>query len=779
MTDSREEEFAAKLLETFKIEAREHLQALNQGLLQLEHTSPGTETKENVDTIFREAHSLKGAARAVAFNEIERICQSLENVLSGWREKTLAIQPTQFDTLYQTLDVIDQGITNPAPANLSQLLPKIEAMVEKLNDLKNTPPSPASPYQTKTSEKFLEHVEEQITKTEDATKNKEIPSLDTAKITQAPTQAAPTIRISSQKLDKLLQRVEETLIIKLSAEQQFKNLKGLGLLIDESTKKWSDVLPLLKIIKNYISKTHPPGEILVYLDKLQHYLDWRATFNKTLHEEFNTVTSFSAQDLRLSVGMIDNLLEETKKVLMQPFSTVLESFPRMVRDLAHSLGKDVNLVVEGGDIEIDRRILEELKDPLIHLVRNCIDHGIESPETRKKNQKTPEGTILISANQTSGNQVELLIRDDGIGLNVEKIREAALKKNIVTAAELEKLNAQEILKLIFRTGFSTSEIITELSGRGLGMGIVAEKIEKLGGTIILDSSPGKGTTFRLILPLTLATFRGIHVRVMDQDYIIPTHHVKKVGRLIPEDIHAVEDRQMITIENEAVPLYSLANLLKIPSKKEYSQIPLRFYLVLKTSEGTMATGVHQILGEQEVFVKSLGKQLDRLKKITSATILEKGNVVPILDPFDLVKSSMQTESSEPGSQANDKSSQTSQQVILVAEDSITARTLLKNILEASGFKVKTAVDGAEAFSMLKTEHADLLLSDVEMPRMNGFELTAKVRENEKLKDLPVVLCTSRGSKEDREHGIEVGANAYIDKSSFAQSNLLDIIKRLL
>jgi two-component system chemotaxis sensor kinase CheA len=476
--------------------------------------------------------------------------------------------------------------------------------------------------------------------------------------------------------------------------------------------------------------------------------------------------------------MVDNLLQDMKQVLMLPFSTLLKILPKVVRDLSRDQNKDVELIVKGSTIEIDRRILEELKDPFIHLLRNCVDHGIEKPQERIQKRKPAGGIISIMISQTSGNKVDILVTDDGRGVDADKVRVAAVKNGVISEAEAKALSDAEAHMLIFQSEVSTSPIITDLSGRGLGLSIVREKVEKLGGTIGFDSESDKGTTFRIQLPVTLATFRGILVDVNDQTFVIPTVNIECVMRIRLDDIKTVENRESVTVDGKAVSLVHLGDVLDLPRRALRTDSNYVQAIVLNAGDKRMAFIVHQILNEQEVLVKSLGKQLMRVRNIAGATILGSNKVVPILNVNDLMKSAVRL------SQVTTKLTrmeavEVGKKSILVAEDSITSRTLLKNILESAGYQVKTTVDGIDALTALHSETFDLVVSDIEMPRMNGFDLVSKIRGDKKTAELPVILVTALESREDRERGIDVGANAYIVKRSFDQSNLLEVISKLI
>jgi len=486
------------------------------------------------------------------------------------------------------------------------------------------------------------------------------------------------------------------------------------------------------------------------------------------------------QDQRSIKRMVDEHLEAMKKASMLPVASLMESFPKMVRDLAREQGKEVDLVICGDEIEIDKRVLEDMKDSLIHLVRNCVDHGIRKPDERTAQKKAPRGTITISFATLDSRRVEIVVFDDGDGIDKEKVRAAAIKSGAAEPEAAKRMSPGEVLSLIFRSGITTSPMITDISGRGLGLAIVREKVEKLGGTVSVDSEARKGTTFRVILPLTLATFRGVPVRPGDQKYILPTTGVERAIRVNRETIQTVGNRETIQVDGRAVPLVRLREVLDSTSGRgmaspENSEIfPA---IVLAYADERIAFQVDEILDERQFMVKNLGKQLKRVRNVSGATILGSGALALVLNVSDLMKSAVRA-ASAPRSTADAKEASAEKKSVLVAEDSITARSLLKGILESAGYRVTTAVDGADAYAKARAEIFDLVVSDVDMPRMSGFELTAKIRGDKNLARLPVVLVTALESREDRERGVDSGADAYIVKSSFDQSNLLDVIKRV-
>lgn len=776
--DKKEAEFYTHLLETFKIESEEHLKSLSEGLLKLE--ALGEVDPSIIEVIFRDAHSLKGAARAVNLSSIQSMCQSFENVMAGLRHKTIPVSQKLFKVLYKTVDLLTHFIQT-AESDLSQATK--EALNDATDDLEEL--TKAIPEAENLSNPEIAS-DQKVTESSSSLSLRSSPippSLEHSDLqNRFPSKeiSPKTIRIAVSKLDRLLLESEEMLMVKLNSARRLRELNSLKFSLEEvrrDLRNWKTDLFSHEETKKEVRDWHGSQE------QLESFFKWIESWISKTDVEISRLVKDASQDVRLFGGVIDNLLEDVKKILMQPFSNLTESFPRMVRDLSQSLGKEVRLELQGGEIEIDRRILEDLKDPLIHLIRNSIDHGIEEAEQRIKIGKAQFGKITISATQAGGNTVEIVISDDGGGIDAKKIKQAAVKSGAISEKEASQLTENEAQMLIFRSGVSTSQIITEVSGRGLGMGIVAEKVEKLGGQIIVESRISEGSSFKIVLPLTIATFRGIEIKADHHHFIIPTANVKRVICTSSIEMHTIENRSAIHIDNQTIPVVSLKNILNLKdagmsSNNSYQEKKSQVLILLNALNVTVALTVDEIIAEQEIFVKGLGNQLARVKNITAATVTEWGTVVPILDPFDLVKTFIQN-SNTTRLPSPELIKEDRKKIILVVEDSITARIMLQNILESAGYIVKTAVDGVEGFSMLQVEEIDLIVSDVEMPRLNGFELVEKIRGNDHLKEKPVILCTSRGSREDKERGIEVGANAYIDKNNFVQDNLLDLITRLL
>jgi two-component system, chemotaxis family, sensor kinase CheA len=753
---NKNQEFREKLLATFKIEADEHITAMVSGLVELERTSEPERRSAVIEKAFREAHSLKGAARAVNLSDVEAHCQALESKFSALRQGQIRLSTELFDEFHHMLDALvvllrtarwrqqpRESLGNPHPVAATRADLEAIGGTGAWGEAGPVPRPPAS-------------VEE--------------PS------------GGGTVRIASTKLDALFLQAEELLSAKLAVHRRAADLKETSAALAAWRRRLAGIGPDLQGVED-LGKRAQEGNgksrEQAHLARILQYLEGEDATVRSLQSDLATQVRAAEQDARFLAGRVDGLVEEMKRALMLPFATILGLFPKLVRDLSRQQGKEIEFEMRGGEVEVDKRILEEMKDPLIHLLRNAVDHGIENSALRVAKQKAPRGRMTLAIAPQDSGQIEILVADDGAGIDLERVRAAAVRQGIPAKPEANQLEEEMILPLIFRSGVSTNPILTDLSGRGLGLAIVQEKVEKLGGTIRVETHRDAGTTFRIVLAVTLATSRGILVRAGDQIFILPTSGVERVTRAGREEVRTVENRETIELGGRAVAFVRLEDVLELPRNPDAVEGNSKHPMVVLDSAGErVAFRVDEILGEQEVLVKNPAKPFSQVRYLAGATILGSGEVVAILNVRELLESASRagraSAEPEPGEAGLAKAKS-----ILVAEDSITARSLLKEILESAGYTVRTAVDGADAFATLKSEAFDLLVSDVDMPRMSGFDLTAKVRSDKNLGNLPVVLVTALESREDRERGIEVGADAYLVKSSFDQSNLLEIIGRLI
>ncbi|MEO5970032.1 MAG: response regulator [Bdellovibrionia bacterium] len=714
--NEKEKELLERLLVIFRVEAAEHLQVISSSLIALEKSSQSEEQMDLIEVMFREVHSFKGSARSVNILEIERICQSLESVFFALKTKELPLQSSLFDSLHETLSYLEKQV---------QFLNAQPGLSSKPEEIPKTEIPAVSP--------------------ESSLKN-EVKRSDIS---------SKTVRISLERLVSVLLKVEEMRSINLSAHQRILELSDL----QESISDWK---------KNFEKKQgiNNNGNNENRLRKL--------------NDKSSSILSSAKNDARNFQSMVDSLSYDIKSTLMVPFASILETFPKMIRDFSRSLGKEVELSIRGAEIEIDRRILEEIKDPLTHLIRNSVDHGLESPQERGKKNKPSQGTVSIDVSTSDSGNIEIVVSDDGAGIDVERLKSTVLERGLISKDQAEKMSQKSMTSFIFQSGVSTTKKVNEFSGRGIGLAIVQEKVNKLRGLITVDTQFGFGTAFRITLPMTLANLRGILIELKGQNFALPTTHVEKILRIKKEKIKTIENTNTIQLEKEAIALVSLAHVLglsddnTLESKSEYVIVA-----ILVMGNHRVGFQIGSVVGEQDILVKNLGVQLLRIPHISGVTILGTGKLVPILNIPDLLKAAVDsiTHSSNPISKrTRDESKRKS---LLVVEDSATTRALIQNILESNGYLVRTAVDGIDAITLLKVEKFDLIVSDIDMPRMNGIDLIMKIRSENKFSKLPVILVSTEESRERRELGIDVGANAYIVKSHFDQGNLLEAIRRLI
>jgi two-component system chemotaxis sensor kinase CheA len=755
-----DEEFLLKLREAFSVETEEHLQAMTSSLLDLEKAATPDRRKEVLETIFREAHSLKGAAHAVNRTDIESVCQALESVFAAWKRQNPEVSAETFDVLNTALDFVEKlreqssvaAVASSQDA-LQEVIRGVTRLVAPVGKLVRPAPLPSAPLLGQPSTALPVFDAEQTHPEPEKSGNLE------------------TVRVTMRKMDALLLQAEEMVAVKQVAGRHFVELRELGVTLQQWRKEWARV----RTATRPAEPNDGPGA------EFREFLEWNESQLDAFDEKLTALAKVTERDERIVGSMVDDLLDNTKQLAMQPFARLLGMFPKQIRDLSREQGKEIELLIRGSDVEIDKRILEEMKTPLIHLIRNAIDHGLEKPEVRRQCGKPEQGSLQITILQRDGHKVEIVVSDDGEGIDLARVKASALKSEVVTEAEAGQLNEAATLALIFQSGVSTSPLITEISGRGLGMAIVREKVEKLGGQISIETKPNVGTTFRIVLPVTLATFKGILVQAGGQTFVIPISSVERITRVKREEIKTVENREAISYKGKPLSLAWLADVLELSAREPKETPSFVEVLVLSVAEQRVAFAVEAVLNEQEVLVKRLNKPLVRVRNISAATVLASGTPALILNTADLLQSAIRLATSGPSRKGASAvvPLPTRARRVLVADDSVTSRMLLKNILESAGYQVTTAVDGVEAFTAMRGGEFDVIVSDVEMPRMDGFELTMKIRADKEYAELPVVLVTALGSREHHERGIDVGANAYIVKSSFDQSNLLEVIRRLV
>ena len=832
-----------QIISSFRAELADHVQSLNDGLLAIEQSKvSGDAADETLASIFRAAHSLKGAARAVGVTAVEQLAHSLEDVLGSIQKKELAYSPELFTACYHAVDAIqlvqaayDEGKLTP-PVQVLHALAELDAVhtaIQTAPPVSNNRAMPASPTpeaqdegktapQTVALEKKAPNPEGNLKKLfsslgdmVNGAENMEHPlsgqvqtavAAPPAQFAEKPQHAAQagdlaysaqtdaagmqhgtpdeTIRVSVSKLDALMAQLSELLVTKIRLEQRLDQVQQAQGYMSQWQKEWlAERGTYARLIRQDFGKGDNSA-LAAQKKDISHLLGYIDGSQVRMREMMGMVNNlareFNSDAMQMSLA-IDSLEDDIKRVRMLPFSTITASFSRMVRDLAMASGKDAVLEIIGGDVELDKRVLEQIKDPITHLLRNAIDHGIELPEKRIAAGKPACGKITLSAAH-QGKDVAISIADDGNGVDIEAIRHTAIRRNIPNAPALTDA---EIIELIYSPGFSTSVFITDVSGRGVGLDVVRRNVELLRGRITLDWKPGQGAQFTLLIPLALTSSRGLLVRASNQLFAIPLNAIVRIENVKTSDILQIGGHDTLQYEGRPLILADLAAVLNLPASKELGgkdRVPV---VILSAAERRMAFVVDGLADEQEVVIKGLGKQLTRVAGIVGASVMGNGEVILILNVADLIKLAQRGDHSSILERQEQKEEtvigpEKPRRKILVVDDSITTRTLEKNILEAAGHEVQLATDGMEAFRIVSSgDLPQLIISDVSMPRLDGFGLTQLIKGGGRTAHIPVILVTSLDSPEDKTKGIECGADAYIVKSSFDQNNLLETIEQLL
>lgn len=778
------EQVRKQLIASFRAELAEHIQTMTDGLLALEQNRlDSTQKPETLRAIFRAAHSLKGAARAVGVNVVAQMAHALEDVLDGVNKQTVELTPALFTACYGVLDAI-QDVEKAFEAGATAPPPQATQAVTALEPFRSSRPAAPEPLLTPSTPTPPEKVAEPETPTAaPQTLVDNPPTVEETTVLRAERGAnVETIRIDAAKLDALMAQLSELHITRIRAEQRLVQVQRAQEAMGDWQKEWLAVREtygrLNRRAVRHTADDHQgrdTSRLLSYLTASQERLrDMVALINDMGRE-------YSNDTMQLSLA-IDALEDEIKRARMLPLSTITATFGRMVRDLAHSAGKEATLTIIGGDVELDKRVLEQIKDPLIHLLRNAIDHGLEAPHKRTSLGKPQAGAITLKAEQVEKNVV-ITVSDDGKGLDYEAIRRVLARR---VGADAQTLSETELTEAIFGLGISTSPIVTDVSGRGVGLDVVRRNVEELHGRIHVGSDNGNGVTFTLTLPLTLTSSRALVVQISNQTYAIPLNAIERILDIAPREIYRVGGREMLRYNETAFNVAHLSDVLGLPrlevdrtSRPTEERLTV---LLLASAQRRMAFIVDGLHGEQEVVIKGLGRQVLRLGGIAGATITGDGAVLLVLNAGDLIKLALRNEGrSNAVVQTAPVEVKAPQKHIFIVDDSITTRTLEKNILEAAGYNVSVATDGLEALNAIDADIAlpHLVISDVAMPRLDGIDLTRQLKTNPRTAQIPVILVTSLASAADKARGIEAGADAYIIKGNFDQNNLLETIEQLI
>ncbi|HYM12727.1 MAG TPA: response regulator [Bryobacterales bacterium] len=734
-------ELNQKLLAVFQVEHKEHLEQIRSLLEHLEKgagVSPGPE----LDEVFRRAHSLKGAARAVDLRPVETLAHRLETLFSRVREGALRVDQPVLEVIRQTLDATEDLVAclgeNRKPADPAPVLEAIERVLGMEPDARPAPP--------------------------------QAPVAGVA-ADAAPMQPIETVRVGAESLDRLLGSSGRLLAESLSQDRVTQQLNHLARDIAGMEKEWersreASSLPLKRLAA------------MPEFARLGRHLDSVRQQVRSLSSQARTVCLLQQRSNWALRHLSEQLQQDVCRVRMAPAESVFDGFRKMVRDLAADEGKQIAFRVSGLEVQADRMVLQALKDPVMHLLRNAVCHGIESSGERAAAGKAPVGQVRLAL-ETRGDRLRVLVEDDGRGIDVAAVRSVAVRKGLVPEAEAGLRPPEELARLIFLPGFSTSKMVTDLAGRGMGLSIVSEHVKRLQGQAELQGKNGPGVSILLSVPLSISTERLLLVACAGQTFAIPAYSIERLCRIEIREVQTVEGKPAILLQGRPVRLATLAELLGLPADaargRNGAALPA---VVLKAAESLAAVVVDAFLAEKAAPVKDLGIPQGEAGKTAGGILLEDGSVAVVLNPAELLNA-FQGSGAIPVLAPGEPAAEKKQPNILVVDDSITTRSLEKSILEAHGYRVRVAVDGVEALAQLRSERADLVIADVQMPRLDGFGLLAEMKRDEHLGKIPVIIVTSLERREDQEKGLALGADAYIVKRKFDQRDLLDTIRQIL
>jgi len=731
------------MLDLFRLEAESQVQVLTSGLLALERDHAAG---DQLEACMRAAHSLKGAARIVDLPVAVRVAHAMEDCFVAAQEGRVVLGRDGIDVLLGATDLIgriagvgDHGHAPGAAASVTE--DEVDACLARLARVlegggEGARPSADPPLQA----------------------------------TPPPAVAAPdnperVLRVTAEHLNRLLGLTAESLVDARWIASFSKSLGRLKRMHNEC----ADLL-------DGLDQAIPPEA------RNEHS---QAAFSRVrravlechhfLSERLVDLEMFDSRTLSLSHRMHD----EAVACRMRPFADGVQQFPRVVRDLAHSLGKQARLEIVGGSTQVDRDILTTLDAPLGHLLRNAIDHGIESPHARRAGGKPVEGTIRLEARHSAG-RLQVIVEDDGAGVDVQKLRATVIARNLITREAAERLSEAELLEFLFLPGFSTKGAVTDVSGRGVGLDVVRDMVKRLRGTVRVSSQVGQGTRFLLQLPVTLSVVRTLLADVGGEPYAFPLGSILRTLRIPREAIELLEGRQHFDFDGQRIGLLSASQVLGVGDPAPMGDTLA--VIELGDHTGIYGVVVDRFLGERELVVQPLDSQLGKVKDIAAGALMEDGSPVLIVDPEDLLRSMDRLVSAgrpdRVGSSTRAEHERARKRVLIV-DDSLTVRELERKLLGNHGYDVEVAVDGMDGWNALRAGDFDLVVTDIDMPRMDGIELVSMITRDPDLKSVPVVVVSYKDREEDRRRGLEAGAAYYLTKGSFHDETLVQVVVDLI
>lgn len=776
-----------EIMEDFLIEAFEMIEQLDQDLVELENNPQDLEL---LNRIFRVAHTIKGSSSFLNFDTLTHLTHNMEDVLNKARKGELKLSHEIMDVVLPSIDLMkallisirDNGTDANSGIDISESVKKLQAISNEKSD---SAPAQTTNESKKTTQAPTPEVQNPSTSDNPLADE---PDLDYSNMSEQEVEA---------EIARLLQKRQEADKQKRSEKKKMHNQDALEN-VQQTQKSQSSENPAPKKPENpkKADETKTPstgveqtvrvdvrrldslmnliGELVLGKNRLiRIYGDVEERYDgeKFLEELNQVVSSISTvtTDLQLAV----------MKTRMQPVGKVFNKFPRMVRDLSRELGKNIDLIITGEETELDKSIVEEIGDPLIHIIRNSCDHGIEVPEVRKNAGKAEMGTVELKA-YNEGNHIVIEISDDGKGLDPDMLKQKAIEKGVITEREADTMTDKEAFGIIFKPGFSTAKSISNVSGRGVGMDVVKTNIEKLNGLIEIESEKGVGTTQKLKIPLTLAIIQALLVGVQEEYYAIPLSSVLETVRVSQDEIYTVDGKSVLRLRDEVLSLVRLADIFKVDAILEATNEV--YVVIIGLADQKIGVIVDYLIGQEEVVIKSLGYYLKNTTGIAGATVRGDGKITLIVDVAAMmdmaknVKVSINKLIDE--AEASRAKNSPSDYIVLAIDDSSTDRAIMKKCLKPLGVTVLEASNGLEGLDIVKNgeKTPDAVLVDIEMPRMDGYSFAAEVRKYNKFKNIPLIAVTSRTSKTDRMRGVESGMTEYITKP-YTPEYLANVVKR--
>ena len=733
------------MMELFRVDAETQLQALDAGLLALERDSASA---THLEACMRAAHSLKGAARIVDLQAGAEVAHAMEDCFVAAQRGAVSIGREHIDVLLQGADLLRRIAQTPeaqVPEWAGARRMEIDVFLATVRDVRQgvvgVGPAP--------SERQAE------TQAEPATP---APS-------ESGDDADRVLRVTAAHLDRLLGLAGESMVesrwFKPFAESLFR-MKRLQ----------TSAAAAIDTLRETLGEAALSERGEAALTEARRKID---ECHGLLAQQLVDIDMFDSRSTKLAHGLYDSALA----CRMRPFADGARSLPRVVRDVGRALGKEVRLEIVGGTTPVDRDILEKLDAPLGHLLRNAVDHGIESPDMREAVGKSREGVVRLEARHSAG-RLQITASDDGCGVNVPKLRETIVERKLASKDVAQRLSEAELLEFLFLPGFTLKREVTEISGRGVGLDVVHNMIKQVRGTIRVSSEPGKGTRFQMQLPLTLSVVRTLLVEIRGEAYAFPLTHIVRTLKVPVEDIELLEGRQYFQVNGQSVGLVGARQLFSGEDPKladgELSVI------ILGGLGGAYGLAVDRFLGERDLVVQPLDSRLGKIKDVAAGSVMEDGSPVLIVDVDDLLRS-VEKVVAGGGLQKVERdvsrAVRDSRRRVLVVDDSLTVRELERKLLDQAGYEVEIAVDGMDGWNAVRAGKFDLIITDVDMPRMDGISLVKLIKADEKLEKLPVMIVSYKDREEDRKRGLEAGADYYLTKGSFYDDTLQKAVANLI